>query len=155
MIKAEPQKFWRNGYVNPRQTWMIPPRYNLYNPYKLPRMPFNPYQAPRIPFTRIPFPRIPFNRRPVNYPPQRFSPSNNNNAESNVIWSSQWTEWLPASKVNWEALKKRTFVRENLQSLSPKSFAGNQTYGAINGYQGMVKENFSGILPSNGWSDNT
>ena len=135
---------------------MIPPRYNLYNPYKQPRItfnrtPFNPYQIPRVPFTRIPF-----NRRPiVNNQPQRFSPSNNNNVESNVIWSSQWTEWLPASKVNWEALKKRTFVRENLQSLSPKRFSGNPTYGAINGYQGLVNEYFSGILPSNGWSDNT
>ena len=145
---------------------MIPPRYNLYNQYQPsrvsvnqyqpPRIPFNRYQPPRVPYSPYQTPRIPFHWHPVNnqQQQQQHVPTyNNDNYESNVVWSSKWTEWVPASKVEWKKLKKRTFARENLRSLSPKSFAGNPTSGAINSYKGMVKKYFSGILPSKGRSD--
>ena len=137
---------------------MNPLRHNLYNPYQSPRIPFNSYRPPsRIPFNSprfdlyFPYQRPTFNQRPANNQGrQRFPSTNNNNGHGNVIWTSQWTEWLPASKVDWKALKQRTFVQKNLHSLSPKRLAGNPTRGAINRYQGLVKQYFSEILPFSG-----
>jgi hypothetical protein len=65
-----------------------------------------------------------------------------------VIWSSQWTEWLPASKVKWNVMKDRTVARHNLKHISPKSFSGTPSQQAMQNYQGLVKNYFQGVFPS-------
>ena len=140
---------------------MNPRGYGLYNPYQKSRYSFNAfqqpfprYQPPLYPLQRPSFnpykpPGIPYNWQIVNTPSQRRLPTfPENKFQDNAIWSSQWTEWLPASQVRWDVLKNRTFAKHNLVSISPKSFSGRPTKDATNLYKGLVKDHFEGIFPS-------
>ena len=99
---------------------------------------YNPYFPP-------PPPPPPFRRRynyqRPNYHPN-FPPYYNREDNDNVVWSSEWTRWLPASKVNWENLNKRTFIPD-----IPPSFSGHISNGDVKRFKGLVNKYFSGIFP--------
>ena len=154
-----PQNSWPGISTSSPWQWKLPPRYDLYNPYQRPRgasfngyqqrRPYNQYTAPGPSFNPYQPPGVPYNWQFSNTPTQR-PPSNyyGNGIQDNVIWSSQWTEWLPASSIRWDILHDRTFARKRLGHISPRRFSGNPTQDATSSYKELANQYFTEIFPS-------
>ena len=71
-----------------------------------------------------------------------------NYQDQGVVWSSQWTEWLPVSKVRWDLLRNRTYAKKVIDHIPPRAFNGLPTNEATETYQGIAKKYYTGIFPS-------
>ena len=83
-----------------------------------------------------------------SYQPQSVYNFGNNYRDQGVIWSSQWTEWLPVSKVRWDLLRNRTYANKVIDHIPPRAFSGQPTNEATETYQGIANKYYSGIFPS-------
>ena len=108
---------------------------------RIPNYGYNPYFSPPTPSSS--FHRGYPYQRPNYYP--RYSPHYNENKNENVVWVSEWTQWLPASKINWTNLNERTFIPD-----IPPSFGGRVSNQDVTRYKGLVNKYFSGIFPTDG-----
>ena len=113
------------------------PSYESFNTYTSSSTPsYNNWQAVQTPLSRQTFqPQLGYNL-------------GNNYNDQGVIWSSQWTEWLPVSKVRWDLLRNRTYARKVIDHIPPRTFVGQPTNEATETYQGVAKRYYSGIFPS-------
>ena len=159
LADSVPQNHWPGISASNPWQWKYPPRYDLYNPYHNPggvsfdryqqRQPYSPYTAHRPSFNPYQPPGVPYNWQFSNTPTQRPFPKYYSNAvQDNVIWSSQWTEWLPASSIRWDILHDRTFARKRLGHISPRRFGGNPTQDATNSYKELANQYLTDIFPS-------
>ena len=156
-----PQNHWPGISASNPWQWKYPPRYDLYNPYQKPRgaffdgyqqwQPYRQYTAPRPSFNPYQPPGVPYNWQRSNAPTptQRLSPNYyGDGIQDNVIWSSQWTEWLPASSIRWDILHDKAFARKRLGHIPPRRFGGNPTQDATDSYKELANQYFADVFPS-------
>ena len=82
------------------------------------------------------------------FQPQSSYNFGNSYQDQGIVWSSQWTEWLPVSKVRWDLLRNRTYAKKVIDHIPPRTFNGQPTNEAQETYQGVAEKYYAGIFPS-------